>query len=56
MGEIRQTSHHYCSLDKVDKFFNDVNESINKMQEQGMTVEVQYQQSNGFFSAFIIGK
>lgn len=56
MGKIIQTTHQYCSLDKVDDFFNNVNSYIKLMQAEGLEVEIQYQQSNGLFSAFIIGR
>jgi len=56
MGKIIQTAHNYCSLDKANEFYNNVNTLINLMQNAGLKVEIQYQQSNGFFSAFIIGR
>lgn len=56
MGKIIQTAHTCCSITSAIDFYNNVNKSIDQMQQSGLEVEVQYQQSDGVFSAFIIGR
>lgn len=56
MREIIQTAHTCCSINAGTDFYNNVNKSIGQMQQSGLEVEVQYQQSDGVFSAFIIGR
>ena len=56
MGKIIQTAHICYAINSADVFYNKVDESINQMQETGLKVEIQYQQSDIGISAFIIGR
>lgn len=56
MEYIAKISHHACSLEKADEFHNDICKSIGEMQNEGLKVEIQYQQGNACFSALIIGR
>jgi hypothetical protein len=53
---IVDTEHIANNLTQADLFGNNVYNAIQKMQNEGLEVEVQYQQSDKFFSAFIIGR
>jgi hypothetical protein len=57
MSKIMRTAHFcYDVTYSADTFYQSVNESIDQMQEAGLEVEVQYQQSSRCISAFIIGR
>jgi biotin operon repressor len=53
---IIDTEHIANNLTQEKLFRDNVFNTIQKMQSEGLEVEVQYQQSDKFFSAFIIGR
>lgn len=53
---IVNTAHIANNLTQAELFGKNVNNAIDNMQNEGLEVEVQYQQSDKFFSAFIIGR
>ncbi len=44
------------SILNIEPFGNTVNLNVNKMQENGIEVEIQYQQSDKFITALIVGR
>ena len=56
MQKIITTSHIVVGAIDVAEFGPAVNNAIDKMQNDGLEVEVQYQQNNNLHSALIIGR
>jgi len=53
---IIEISHLTAPGSEATIFYNNVRDAINRMQQHGLTVEVQYQQSDTVFSALILGR
>lgn len=56
MENITKIAHYACSLDKTDEFYDNICKSVGEMQNEGLKIEIQYQQGNACFSALIIGR
>ncbi len=58
ISKINQTVHvmSYIKTENLEKFSKDINNAINDVQNNNLEVEVQYQQSDDYCSALILGR
>jgi len=53
---IKEIAHNTAPGSEATAFYNGVRDIVNRMQQSGLIVEIQYQQSDKAYSALILGR